>query len=263
MKWTLLEQCSPSVKESELQSIFDHWGTDRNGWQVAGTPDWLAKCKNPIDRRSYFARNYDQYRFGTDVIWLRPERLVAELKLSAANQSVALAEVLHHAWWLSKDEGIGGKPFIPVVVVSSTEAGWIRWALKWLFDRGLAKESIRYLEATCYSLGQSRKFLWLEEPFAEWVPVSRPTFVPSNWIEKSAAWYRMSGSNSWVATEPKAEVRRPVIPHSLAMIARLDGSDDFLTYVWSGGKDVAIHLLERNVPSKRADVNCPPSPFTP
>lgn len=160
----LLTKCK-RIRESDIQSIFDQWHSDRNGWRLAGVPSWLDRYAVPNIRPKLKTRGIKTYGFIPDVIWETDEPLVIELKYSLKFQSNALAEVLHHAWQLRKEQ-VANRIFkkAPVPVIVTAMNSWMRSALCHLFASGLQKDAVRYLEISPLEDEAGSRYLYMREP---------------------------------------------------------------------------------------------------
>ena len=138
-----------------------------------------------------------------------------ELKRGDKYESNALAEVLHHAWKLQTGGGAtAGTAKYPLPVMVTSYHSWLRAALSYLFDHGLQRNALRFLEAT-YLSGPNGRYLWLMEPLADWIPTLEvPDVVPRSWIENGVKWYRVQGSAAWIGTDKETLDKMPLLPET-------------------------------------------------
>ncbi len=225
------------IGESGLQRVFDHWGTDRAGLQLAGAPDWLLKLGQP-EQRQQFTLRYSQVSFRPDVIWKDAERTyVVELKNAvkgeplAVGQAFAEAALLRHA---PQEGGLGGKP-VPVIITQFNY--WNRGALSLMLEEGLRWGREFYLEFDVIEQGE-RQWLWFDAPLAPLTPVPRPP-ATADTITGLEHWYRIGSCDSWFGTNKRIAWRdglllRPDIPDDhYAICSAVHGrSNEWL--LWSG-----------------------------
>lgn len=262
--WTALTNCNSARSESHLQAIFDQWNDATCGTQIAGAPKWLLDCRGPNQRRSFQAESYSRYRFTPDVFWDNPTLVVLELKHGAKYQPLALAEVLHHAWKLGDPKVLGGKSEghpLPVIVSSSNDTGWLRAALCYLFTHGLRKDALKYLESTFYERPDGGEYLWIEEPFADWLPdTTLPKSVPLKWQGHKPHCYRIAGCESWVLTVKEKIPMRPEIPDEFILISSTSRPGEQLAYLHTG-RDSGTYLVSDVGLGGSADEGAPQWPF--
>jgi hypothetical protein len=263
--WTELGNCTSSIKENQLQRIFNDWAGARDGWQLAGVPAWLLKCRGPNRTTTFRTRNYSDYPFTPDALFENDEVLVLELKRSPKYEELALAEVLHHAWKL-RDPWVSGRSleWHPKPVMVTSCSAWMRAALSYLFKHGLEPDALRYVELCYLNAPDGSRYLWFVEPFAAWSPVDHPPpCVPSSWASSNAVWYQVQGCDTWIGTEARRPERLPFVPDTCAVVAKVTGSPfDFL--VWTRTLEVPLGLYYRARPSSNetfGDDGAPACPY--
>jgi hypothetical protein len=265
MTWEPLHDRTADVSETHLQRIFDDWHSKRDDWHIAGAPDWLLRCGQPVKRRSYDAKNFTAYHFTPDVLWQEPEFLVMELKRGNKYEPIALAEALHHAWVLGEAlhlEQPAVHHAVPVIVGSSSDGAWLRGALAYLFHYGLKGDRLRYLEASYLRTMGGTSYLWLEDPFAEWTPGENPPpCIPSAWLPPACVWCGVSGSNSWAGVLASENLSRPRVPQTFVFISQVANQEQYLTYIRKDGNAGDCYIIEPNIRAGPKTRDLPPSPF--
>ncbi len=239
--WILLKDVTSSTKENTLQNIFNNWHQGRDGWEVAGAPLWLLAKTNANSARQI---PLDDYAFTPDVFWPDQNPMVMELKRSNKYEEISLVEVLHHAWHLGNLEMKGGRYPLPVVVSGCSP--WMRSALCYLFAHGLRRDSIRLLEATFLRSSKGGQFLWLYEPFAEWVPSpcnSLPAWIPQAWQRIEKIWFHVHDCETWVAAPLDWTHPRPYTPYPGVFVAKVHGKHKKYL-VWVGSSEDSYFLWD-------------------
>jgi len=230
-----LSDCRSKVLERDLQALFDQWGNGDAGWRIAGAPQWLAEKRGARNTSNRLAASTAgaEYAFRVDVLWeCEPEWVVVELKSSRFHkyEELSLVEVLHHAWCISRQVG---KPVVPVVV--SSFSVWMRGALAYMREGGVALPNFRYIEATFLERSSDeelRRYAWFEEPLQEWPkePAPPPSFMSSLPIE----WHFEQASTTWIGVQPGTQFCRLVDqPKPVLQVASVEGSDEYLVWLLS------------------------------
>lgn len=231
--WTELVTCEHEYKESELQTVFERWNTDRGGWNTAGVPSWLQGRPNLAFRRYFEAINYSAYRFMPDVVLESDTTdFVIELKRADKWEELALAESLHHAWWLPQLKVGQPRSNLPVVPIAVTgTSAWLRASLAYLFANGLKRTAFRHLEVTMLRTPDlARRFLWFEEPHAEWHTSELPECIPMSWRLNAKA-YRLGNASAWLVYPGPIPAALPFVPMQFGMFIQLDNqSSDWLAW---------------------------------
>lgn len=191
---TRLSEIGAQLRESHLQNAINALSSGCDGWLPVGFPSWLlAETRKNIASRV----SCDAYGFTPDVVWNGVAPIVAELKRSSKWEEIALVEVLHHAKRLqSASEGDQATEYTPLMICSYS--AWTRSALCYLFEHGLQKDSIRYLETTFLENESGQRFLWLYDPFAEWIREETAPFSSAEMTSDPIDWYQVAQSQVWI-----------------------------------------------------------------
>jgi len=171
------------------------------------------------------------YSFTPDALFHDGNDLyVVELKWAAKYEPMALAEVLHHAEFLSTDNQT--KQVHPVIIASWN--GWLRLALTHLHKHGLARDVVAYYEAdSLQSKEDGERFIWIDAPLAPW-NAARPDRRPPCLGKHDAShltWYRVDDVDSWYGVSAPMPERPPFIQAPYAMVTPI--STD-LCLAWDG-----------------------------
>lgn len=227
---------SVQVRESELQDVFNQWGTGRAGVLIAGAPQWLLKRGQPLPSRSFDSEHAVSVR--PDVVWDEPDSTyLLELKSAAKYEPLVLAQAFAEAFLLGQNLqtfGLGHKP-TPAILTRFNQ--WNRAALSHLLEQGFVWGREFYLEFDVVQQGQ-RRWLWVDAPLAPLTPVARPP-ARADALTALRHWYQIGSCKAWFGTEQELSPRnglllRPVIPSArYAVCAAVEGSArEWL--LWSG-----------------------------
>ncbi|WP_225414297.1 hypothetical protein [Stigmatella hybrida] len=224
-------------ERDDVQKIFDHWGTDRAGFETAGAPTWLLKCGQP-QRRREFTVGHAKVTFRPDVIWNDDEHTyVAELKSAPKYEPLALAQAFAEASLLRHVPEVRGLELKPVPVIITQFNYWNREALSLMLEEGLRWGREFYLEFDVVALGQ-RMWLWFDAPLAPLTPVDRPP-AASDALTGLQHWYRIGSCEAWFGTERLIDWRdglllRPAIPDARYAICAAVHRRPNEWLLWSG-----------------------------
>ncbi|MFL5347932.1 MAG: hypothetical protein ACJ8AT_24335 [Hyalangium sp.] len=224
------------IGERDLQGVFDRWGTDRAGFQIAGVPEWLLKRGQPQQRQGFTVGNAGPFR--PDVVWDDADRAyLVELKSAAKGEPLAVGQAFAGATLLGHDQQAGGLGRKPVPVIITQFNYWNRAALSFMLEEGLRWGREFYLEFDVVEQGE-RRWMWFDAPLAPLTPVARPP-AASDTITGLEHWYRIGSCDAWFGTKKQIPWRdgllfRPVIPDdAYAICAAVHGrSNEWL--LWSG-----------------------------
>jgi hypothetical protein len=208
MGWTRIERLDArnDVLESQVQNIFDAWGSSEMPAIIAGAPKWLWTLGKPKKRKQRVAYGYP---FTPDVLWHTPRKaVVAELKYGTKYEPLALAEVLHHAHMLRQLDGLA--EVTPLVVTQYN--GWMRAAA-----HELQSSNLRHLEIDLLN-ASGQHLLWVSDPHAAIKACAPPKDLPLDAPWKAKKWWRVTGEETWLVQE---NPQQPINVGHLAIISKI------------------------------------------
>jgi hypothetical protein len=243
MGWTKMDPHKQA--EPDLQEYMEQWPASPPGWSRAGAPSWLRGMTN-LRYNQRFKTGLG-YSFEPDLSGELPDGpAVLELKCAGKYEPLALAECLHHAWWLSRMQVKGSdeenRTYTPVLFTQSNF--WLRAAIQFLHDNGLSKRSIKFIEFTALRV-EDERFLWLEEPFAGWELCSAKPHLPEGLDIVDRHWYKVNDAETWIAVQSQSPVPPGIWTQPYVMLTRLEENKGMLT--WDGAPGAyGRHLLWRS-----------------
>ncbi len=242
--WSLGEQNLVSIRvEIECDGTISHSVTRRTGLREVAIQDWIFSVNG--------------------------ERLYvkgANLAPTRAALADASPEEIRRDVELARDAGLDlirmhGHISRPEIYDAADELGMLVWQdfpLQWGYARQIRRQAVKQAQAAVDLLGHHPSIaLWCahNEPFA----IESTEFDPSN--PRKVAWKFLTGQqlpswnksilDHWVKRAfEKADVTRPVIPHSgvLPHLPQLDGTDSHLYFGWYHGDERDLPAFASKIP---------------
>lgn len=241
--WSLGDQHLVSITvEVECDGIVSHSATRRTGLREIAVQDWIFT----VNGERLFVKGAN----------LAPCR--------AALGDATLGE-LRHDVELARDAGLDlirlhGHISRPEIYDAADELGLLVWQdfpLQWGYARQIRRQAVRQAQAAVDVLGHHPSIaLWCahNEPFTvestDFDPANRRKMAVKFLAGQQLPSWNKSILDHWVKRAfEKADVTRPVIPHSgvLPHLPQLDGTDSHLYFGWYHGE-------ERDLPSFAAKI---------